>query len=94
MSTELAAELGLHIAIVDANDLRRAKALGASPASYAMRLRRRYSGIRPATVTNKRRWSSLLGAAPVLTPWWRGMIDLLVRAHRNVRAGGRFWRRH
>jgi hypothetical protein len=31
VSTELAAELGLHIAIVDANDLRRAKALGASP---------------------------------------------------------------
>jgi hypothetical protein len=31
VSTELAAALGLHIAIVDANDLRRAKALGASP---------------------------------------------------------------
>jgi hypothetical protein len=32
VSAELAAALGLHIAIVDANDLRRAKALGASPA--------------------------------------------------------------
>ncbi len=31
VSAELAQELGLHIAIVDANDLRRAKALGASP---------------------------------------------------------------
>ena len=31
VSTELAAALGLHVAIVDANDLRRAKALGASP---------------------------------------------------------------
>ena len=31
VSTELAAALDLHIAIVDANDLRRAKALGASP---------------------------------------------------------------
>jgi hypothetical protein len=31
VSTELAETLGLHIAIVDANDLRRAKALGASP---------------------------------------------------------------
>jgi len=31
VSSELAASLGLHIAIVDANDLRRAKALGASP---------------------------------------------------------------
>jgi hypothetical protein len=31
VSTELAAELDLHVAIVDANDLRRAKALGASP---------------------------------------------------------------
>jgi F420-0:gamma-glutamyl ligase len=31
VSTELAEALGLHIAIVDANDLRRAKALGASP---------------------------------------------------------------
>jgi F420-0:gamma-glutamyl ligase len=31
VSTELADALGLHIAIVDANDLRRAKALGASP---------------------------------------------------------------
>lgn len=31
VSTELAAELGLHVAIVDANDLRRAKVLGASP---------------------------------------------------------------
>ncbi len=31
VSAELAAALGLHIAIVDANDLRRAKALGASP---------------------------------------------------------------
>ena len=32
VSAELAASLGLHVAIVDANDLRRAKALGASPA--------------------------------------------------------------
>jgi F420-0:gamma-glutamyl ligase len=31
VSTELAAALDLHVAIVDANDLRRAKALGASP---------------------------------------------------------------
>jgi hypothetical protein len=31
VSAELAAALDLHIAIVDANDLRRAKALGASP---------------------------------------------------------------
>jgi hypothetical protein len=31
VSTALAAELDLHIAIVDANDLRKAKALGASP---------------------------------------------------------------
>jgi F420-0:gamma-glutamyl ligase len=31
VSSELADALGLHIAIVDANDLRRAKALGASP---------------------------------------------------------------
>jgi hypothetical protein len=31
VSTELAAALGVHVAIVDANDLRRAKALGASP---------------------------------------------------------------
>jgi hypothetical protein len=31
VSAELAAALGVHIAIVDANDLRRAKALGASP---------------------------------------------------------------
>src|SRR5476649_596538 len=31
VSTELAEALGLHVAIVDANDLRRAKALGASP---------------------------------------------------------------
>jgi hypothetical protein len=31
VSAELAAALGLHVAIVDANDLRRAKALGASP---------------------------------------------------------------
>ena len=31
VSTELAAALELHVAIVDANDLRRAKALGASP---------------------------------------------------------------
>jgi hypothetical protein len=31
VSAELADELGLHVAIVDANDLRRAKALGASP---------------------------------------------------------------
>jgi len=31
VSTEIAAALGLHVAIVDANDLRRAKALGASP---------------------------------------------------------------
>ena len=31
VSTELAEALGLHIAIVDANDLRRAKTLGASP---------------------------------------------------------------
>ena len=32
VSTELAAALDLHVAIVDANDLRRAKVLGASPA--------------------------------------------------------------
>ena len=31
VATELAADLGVHIAIVDANDLRRAKTLGASP---------------------------------------------------------------
>ncbi len=31
VSAELAAALGVHIAIVDANDLRRAKTLGASP---------------------------------------------------------------
>ena len=31
VSSELAAALGVHVAIVDANDLRRAKALGASP---------------------------------------------------------------
>lgn len=31
VATELAAHLGVHVAIVDANDLRRAKALGASP---------------------------------------------------------------
>ena len=31
VSTELANALGVHVAIVDANDLRRAKALGASP---------------------------------------------------------------
>ncbi len=31
MSAELATQLGLHVAVVDANDLRRAKALGASP---------------------------------------------------------------
>jgi hypothetical protein len=31
VSTEIAAALDLHVAIVDANDLRRAKALGASP---------------------------------------------------------------
>jgi len=31
VSAELAAALGLHVAIVDANDLRKAKALGASP---------------------------------------------------------------
>jgi hypothetical protein len=31
VSAELAAALGLHVAIVDANDLRRAKVLGASP---------------------------------------------------------------
>jgi F420-0:gamma-glutamyl ligase len=31
VSTELADALGLHVAVVDANDLRRAKALGASP---------------------------------------------------------------
>jgi hypothetical protein len=31
VSTELAAALDLHVAIVDANDLRRAKVLGASP---------------------------------------------------------------
>jgi F420-0:gamma-glutamyl ligase len=31
VSAELAAALGLHVAVVDANDLRRAKALGASP---------------------------------------------------------------
>jgi F420-0:gamma-glutamyl ligase len=31
VATELAAALGVHVAIVDANDLRRAKALGASP---------------------------------------------------------------
>jgi xanthine/CO dehydrogenase XdhC/CoxF family maturation factor len=31
VAAELAASLGLHVAIVDANDLRRAKALGASP---------------------------------------------------------------
>ncbi len=32
VASELAAALGLHVAIVDANDLRRAKTLGASPA--------------------------------------------------------------
>ena len=31
VASELAAALGLHVAIVDANDLRRAKTLGASP---------------------------------------------------------------
>jgi hypothetical protein len=31
VATELAAALGVHVAIVDANDLRKAKALGASP---------------------------------------------------------------
>jgi F420-0:gamma-glutamyl ligase len=31
VSTELASALGMHVAIVDANDLRRAKTLGASP---------------------------------------------------------------
>jgi hypothetical protein len=31
VSAELADALGVHVAIVDANDLRRAKALGASP---------------------------------------------------------------
>jgi hypothetical protein len=31
VSSELAKALGVHVAIVDANDLRRAKALGASP---------------------------------------------------------------
>jgi hypothetical protein len=32
VATELAAQLGVHVAIVDANDLHKAKALGASPA--------------------------------------------------------------
>ncbi len=44
VAAELAAALDLHVAIVDANDLRRAKALGASPRVAARGRRARAVG--------------------------------------------------
>ena len=51
----IAAVTGVACAIVDANDLHKAKVLGASPASIARASNKRCSITRTATATSKRR---------------------------------------
>ena len=88
VSAELAAALGLHVAIVDANDLRRAKALGASPRRRARGRRARAARqSRTATATSKRRSSSSRGAARAASAGARRMTALVVGVRRHVRAG-------